>query len=97
MAETRTALITGASRGIGAACALLLAERGWDRSHLKLLVAMVIGHGLIFLGGFAWLASLLGAEKAWLIGVAPFGAATAIKTALGAAMLPAIWRLVSRD
>lgn len=27
---TRTVLITGASRGIGAACALLCAEQGWD-------------------------------------------------------------------
>ncbi len=71
------------------------AERGWDRSPLKLLVAMGIGHAAIFLFGYIWLASLIGVNKAWLLGVAPFMAATLIKTALGALLLPAIWRLIS--
>jgi biotin transport system substrate-specific component len=73
-----------------------LSERGWDRSVLRLFVAMAIGHMLILSAGFGWLAfgMKLGVEKAWLVGVAPFIAASLIKNALGAALVPAIRRIV---
>ncbi len=69
-----------------------LAERGWDRSVLRLFVAMAVGHAIIFAAGFTWLAFGLnfGVEKAWLVGVLPFAVATLIKNGLGAALLPAI-------
>jgi biotin transport system substrate-specific component len=73
-----------------------LAERGWDRSVPRLFVAMFIGHVVIFAFGVAWLSYLIGFEKAWLGGVAPFYAATLFKTALGAFLIPAVWRLQSR-
>jgi len=73
-----------------------LAERGWDRAHWKLFIAMAIGHAAIFACGYAWLALLVGPEKAWLLGVMPFAASVVIKTALGAMLLPAVWRLVPR-
>ena len=71
-----------------------LAERGWTKSVPGALAAMAIGHAVIFLFGFAWLAVLMGAGKAYLFGVAPFYAATLFKTLLGAALLPAAWRMV---
>lgn len=74
----------------------LLAERGWTKSPLGALAAMTIGHAVIFLFGFAWLAALIGASKAYLGGVAPFYAATLFKTLLGAALLPAAWWAVER-
>lgn len=74
------------------------AERGWDRSVARLFVAMAIGHVAILALGFAWLAYgiHLGAEKAWLAGVVPFLAGSLIKNALGAALLPAVRRLLDR-
>jgi biotin transport system substrate-specific component len=71
-----------------------LAERGWTKSVPGALAALAIGHAVIFLFGFAWLAVLMGAGKAYLFGVAPFYAATLFKTLLGAALLPAAWRMV---
>ena len=55
-----------------------LSERGWDRSVLRLFVAMALGHILILAAGFGWLAfgMKLGVEKAWLVGIAPFIAAS---------------------
>lgn len=73
-----------------------LAERGWDRSVGLLFVAMAVGHVVIFVGGFGWLALGLGAAKAWQVGVAPFIAASLIKNALGAALMPAARRIVDR-
>jgi len=75
-----------------------LSERGWDRSVLRLFVAMGLGHILILAAGFGWLAfgANLGVEKAWLVGVAPFIAGSLIKNALGAALVPAIRRLLDR-
>jgi biotin transport system substrate-specific component len=75
-----------------------LSERGWDRSVPRLFVAMGIGHIVILATGFAWLAFgvKLGVEKAWLVGVMPFIAASVIKNTLGAVMIPAIRRAVDR-
>jgi len=74
----------------------LLAERGWDRSIVRLMVAMAAGHAIIFAFGVTWLAQLVGWNKAWMLGVAPFYAATVFKTALGALTLPAIWAVLAR-
>jgi biotin transport system substrate-specific component len=75
-----------------------LSGLGWDRSVLWLLVAMGLGHMIILAAGFGWLAlgMNLGAEKAWLVGVAPFLAASLIKSALGAALVSAARRIVDR-
>ena len=75
-----------------------LAERGWDRNVVLLFAAMAVGHVVIFVGGFTWLAYGigLGGHKAWMVGVAPFIAASVIKNALGAALVPAARRVVDR-
>ena len=73
-----------------------LSERGWDRSVSRLFVAMALGHILILAAGFGWLAfgMKLGVEKAWLVGIVPFIAGSLIKNALGAALVPAIRRIL---
>jgi biotin transport system substrate-specific component len=75
-----------------------LSERGWDRSVPLLFVAMAAGHILILGCGFAWLAfgMKLGIEKAWSVGIAPFVAASLIKNALGAVLVPALRRGLDR-
>jgi biotin transport system substrate-specific component len=75
-----------------------LSERGWDRSVLRLFVAMGLGHLIILGCGFAWLAfgMKLGVEKAWLVGIAPFVAASVVKNALGALAVPAIRHALER-
>jgi biotin transport system substrate-specific component len=63
-----------------------------------LFVAMAAGHIIILGFGLAWLAfgMKLGLEKAWLVGIAPFIAASLIKNALGAVAVPAIRHLLDR-
>jgi biotin transport system substrate-specific component len=75
-----------------------LSERGWDRSVPRLFVAMGLGHIVILAAGFAWLAfgMKFGVEKAWLVGIVPFVAASVIKNALGAAFVPAIRHMLDR-
>ena len=72
-----------------------LSERGWDRSVPRLFLAMGLGHIVILAAGFGWLVfgMKLGVEKAWLVGIVPFIAASLVKNTLGAALVPAIRRL----
>lgn len=81
---------------VAAALVGFLAERGWDRSALRLVVAMTLGHAVIFAFGFAWLAILIGPAKAFAVGVAPFALATVVKTLLAAALVGAAWQGVER-
>jgi len=74
----------------------VLAERGWSGSVLLSAAAMIVGHALILAGGIAWLAVLLGPEKAIATGLVPFLATTAVKCALGAVAVPTIWRAFGR-
>ena len=73
-----------------------LSWRGWDRSVLMTLAAMVLGTAVIFLFGVPWLAYLIGFEKAIQFGLTPFLPAAALKIGLAAALLPTCWKLVGR-
>jgi biotin transport system substrate-specific component len=73
-----------------------LADRGGGRTIMPMFAVMMLGHVVIFICGVAWLASLVGFAKAWAFGVAPFYWATLLKTALGAALVPAAWLFVLR-
>ncbi len=81
------------------------ADRGWDRSIVKLFGAMVAADVVVFALGFAWLAwfahlssgaSGIGASLAFTKGIVPFVLADLLKIALAALAVPAVWSLVDR-
>jgi biotin transport system substrate-specific component len=75
----------------------LLAERGWDRTPVRMLAAMAIGSGIIYLLGAGWLSRFVGGPAAAIAqGVAPFLPGDVLKAALAAGSLPLGWRLVGR-
>lgn len=73
-----------------------LAERGWDRGLARVAAVMVLGHALILAPGVAWLAALVGGERAVAAGLVPFVAGTLVKSALGAAFVAAARPLLGR-
>jgi biotin transport system substrate-specific component len=81
--------------GFAAAAAFAgwLAERGWTRRVVPLAAMMVLGHAAIFLFGLSWLAVSIGWAKAIALGLTPFWAATALKTALAMAAVAGLDRL----
>ncbi|HEX9067480.1 MAG TPA: biotin transporter BioY [Ktedonobacterales bacterium] len=71
-----------------------LAERGWDRSVVLAIVAMVAGEAIIYLGGVTWLAHfVLTPGNALKLGLFPFLIGDAIKLGLVTLALPVAWRL----
>ena len=73
-----------------------LAQRGWDRSAITTVAAMLIGELIIFGLGVAWLAHLIGIDKAIAVGVTPFLWGEAAKIALATALLPASWSILKK-
>ena len=72
------------------------ADRGWDRNPFKLFGAMLAAEIVMMAMGFAWLATLIGPDKSWQFGVAPFIMPDLIKVALASAVVPAVWSLFAR-
>lgn len=68
-----------------------LVERGWNRL-LPVFVAMLLANVLCLAVGGAWLSVLIGPEKAFLAGVAPFALGAVVKSGLGAAIFKALAR-----
>lgn len=71
------------------------ARAGWDRSVMWMALAMLIGNALIYLPGLAWLGVIYGWDQpilAW--GLTPFLLGDALKLALAALIVPALWKLI---
>lgn len=71
-----------------------LAERGWDRSYRRSLVALLAGNVALYVPGLLWLAQYVGADKAIPLGLLPFIPGDIAKLLLAAATLPSAWRLL---
>lgn len=73
------------------------ARAGWDRSVLRMVVAMLVGNALIYVPGLLW---LNGFAESWSQtlewGITPFLIGDALKLALAALLLPVVWKLVGR-
>ena len=79
-----------------AAVAGWAADRGLDRNPFKLFGVLLAGEAMMIALGFGWLALLIGADKAWTFGVAPFIVPDLIKVALAASLVPAVWQVIAR-
>lgn len=82
---------------IAAALMGWLAERGWDRTLPWAVAAMTAGTALQLVPGVAWLATLIGWDKAIAAGLTPFIVGAIVKIALAAAVLPLAWRMVESN
>ncbi|HBM62156.1 MAG TPA: biotin transporter BioY, partial [Citreicella sp.] len=75
----------------------MLARAGWDRSAPKMAGAMLIGNVIMYVPGLIWLGMLYGWDKPILDwGLTPFLVGDAVKLALAALLMPALWKLVGR-
>ena len=74
-----------------------LAEKGWDRSIPKMLVATLLGGAILYVPGLIWLSTFVGGfSPAVEYGLAPFWLADIVKAVLAALAFPAVWNLLGR-
>ena len=71
-------------------------DQGWGKNLIKLGGAMLVAELVMMVMGFAWLAYLIGIDKSWQFGVAPFIVPDLIKVALAAAVMVAAGSVVGR-
>lgn len=69
-----------------------IAARTVASGHVSRFASFLGLHGLILFSGWAWLATLIGAQQAFAAGVAPFLVGALIKSGLGAAIMAAFGR-----
>src|SRR5438132_2937772 len=70
-------------------------ERGFAKGFTRAFVAMLIALAVIYLGGWSWLAIIIGPRAAFTMAIVPFVVADLAKIAIGAALLPYAQRLIA--
>jgi biotin transport system substrate-specific component len=81
---------------VGAFCAGLLAERGWDRTPPRAFATMLLASVPIFALGLLGLARFVPARALLAQGLWPFLPGDLVKAAASAGLLPFGWRLLGR-
>jgi len=71
-------------------------EKNWGSTIAPAVAGMLVALGVIYLGGWSWLAVLTGARNAFVAGVAPFVIADVVKIAIAAALLPQAQRVIAK-
>ncbi|MBL8789233.1 MAG: biotin transporter BioY [Rhizobiales bacterium] len=72
-----------------------LAERGFDRSMPRMMLAMLLGAALIYVPGLLWLLRFVGGfDQAITFGFMPFVLGDIVKAAIAAIAFPAVWKLL---
>jgi len=74
-----------------------LAERGWGRGFASAAAMLALGSAAVFACGALRLAAFVPRGQVLALGVLPFLAGDALKTLLGAAALPALWKSLGRS
>lgn len=69
-------------------------QRGFVPGFLTALIAFLAADALVFALGYAWLANLIGGEKAWYGGVAPFLIWDGLKVAIAALITVGAWQTI---
>ncbi|MFD0915911.1 biotin transporter BioY [Pseudahrensia aquimaris] len=72
------------------------ADKGWSKSAIKMGGVILAADVVIFMLGFAWLSTLIGAEKAFTFGVVPFVLGDLVKIAIAALAVSAVWKVWKR-
>jgi biotin transport system substrate-specific component len=74
-----------------------LAEKGWDRSLPKMLLATLLGGAILYVPGLIWLSFFVGGMgPAIEYGLVPFWLADMVKAVIAALAFPAVWNLLGR-
>jgi biotin transport system substrate-specific component len=80
-----------------------LAEKGWDRTPLKVAASFTLGSLVIYAFGVSWLSIAMGLEgyandlvTSLSDGMFPFLIGDALKAALAAALLPSAWVAIKK-
>lgn len=72
------------------------AQKGWDRSIPKMLLATLLGAAIIYAPGLGWLSTFVGGfGKAVEFGFMPFVLGDVVKAAIAACAFPAVWNLLA--
>lgn len=71
-----------------------LAQRGWDRSVGKSILAMVIGEAVLYAIAVPWLGVSVGFQHAIPLGFTPFVLGDALKLMIAGGLFPVAWKLV---
>lgn len=75
-----------------------LADRGWSRSVVKSVAALLIGNAAIYLVGVSYLhaAFVPDLQKALMVGIVPFLIGDALKIALAVSVLQLSWKRAAK-
>ena len=73
-----------------------LADIGQSNKYYLSFLAMLVGTIIIFICGFAWLASFVPSDMLLMAGLYPFLPGAAIKLAVAAVVLPSVWKFIGK-
>ena len=81
---------------VAAAVIGFFADLGYGKSIIKCIFPLVLGTIIIFVFGIGYSSSIIGFEKAIVVGLLPFIPSELFKIALALFIIPSIWKFIQK-